>query len=123
MQPANATSALSREQAILSQSVRVKTAAIELARKVGIPGIWEDLLQAGWIGVIQAVDRYDTKRSKLALSTVVRYRMRGAMIDWMRTGACDPQVRRKACKGTPRFDRMPDVQVFNAGLFQLDDVC
>jgi RNA polymerase sigma factor FliA len=43
----------------------------------------EDLISAGTIGLIQAVDRFDPTRG-LKLKTLAEHRIRGAMLDYLR---------------------------------------
>lgn len=44
---------------------------------------WEELVSAGHIGLIEAVDRYDAERTS-SFSTFARPRIRGAMLDSLR---------------------------------------
>lgn len=43
----------------------------------------DDLISAGTIGLIQAVDRFDPSRN-LKLKTLAEHRIRGAMLDYLR---------------------------------------
>jgi RNA polymerase sigma factor FliA len=43
----------------------------------------DDLIQAGTIGLIQAVDRYDESRG-CRLKTIAEHRIRGALLDYLR---------------------------------------
>ena len=43
----------------------------------------DDLISAGTVGLIQAVDRYDSSR-KLKLKTFAEHRIRGALLDYLR---------------------------------------
>ena len=43
----------------------------------------DDLISAGTVGLIQAVDRYDSSRN-LKLKTFAEHRIRGALLDYLR---------------------------------------
>jgi RNA polymerase sigma factor for flagellar operon FliA len=60
-------------------------------------------MSAGTIGLIQAVDRFDTKRN-LKLKTLAEHRIRGAMLDYLRH--IDPLPR-----SVRRFQKQRDVVI------------
>lgn len=71
-----------REALILSHLPQVELLARRQHRKR--PQIeLDDLISAGTIGLIQAVDRYDPSRN-LKLKTFAEHRIRGAMLDYLR---------------------------------------
>jgi RNA polymerase sigma factor FliA len=71
-----------REALILSHLPQVELLARRQHRKW--PQIeLDDLISAGTIGLIQAVDRYDPSRN-LKLKTFAEHRIRGALMDYLR---------------------------------------
>lgn len=49
----------------------------------------EDLVQIGWLGAIEAVE-YHTGRNGASLQTYAVYRIRGALLDWLRKQQTPP---------------------------------
>jgi RNA polymerase sigma factor for flagellar operon FliA len=78
----SAISTSEREALILSHLPQVELLARRQHRKW--PQIeLDDLISAGTIGLIQAVDRYDPSRN-LKLKTFAEHRIRGALMDYLR---------------------------------------
>ena len=77
------SAALDREQLILRHLPQVHLLAVRQHRKCPPEVLLEDLISVGTVGLIQAVDRYDPSR-KLKLKTLAEYRIRGAMLDYLR---------------------------------------
>jgi RNA polymerase sigma factor for flagellar operon FliA len=75
------TSAL-REDLILSHFLQVKLLARRLHRRCPQVEL-DDLISAGTIGLIQAVDRFDPSRN-LKLKTLAEHRINGALLDYLR---------------------------------------
>ena len=71
-----------RESLILDHLPQVELLARRLHRRCPQVEL-DDLIQAGTIGLIQAVDRYDESRSCL-LKTIAEHRIRGALLDYLR---------------------------------------
>ncbi len=71
-----------RESLILDHLPQVELLARHLHRRCPQVEL-EDLIQAGTIGLIQAVDRYDESRGCL-LKTIAEHRIRGALLDYLR---------------------------------------
>jgi RNA polymerase sigma factor (sigma-70 family) len=71
-----------REELILSHMPQVKLLAQRLHRRCTQVEL-DDLISAGTIGLIQAVDRFDPKRN-LKLKTLAEHRIRGALLDYLR---------------------------------------
>ncbi|EHM09629.1 RNA polymerase sigma factor, sigma-70 family [Thermanaerovibrio velox DSM 12556] len=67
-----------REEAILSMRPMV----FWLAKRIGAPGVLQDLVQEGMVGLIEAVDNFDPSRG-LKFSTYAYYRIRGRMINFL----------------------------------------
>jgi RNA polymerase sigma factor for flagellar operon FliA len=74
----------------------------------------DDLIHAGTIGLIQAVDRYDESRGCL-LQTIAAHRIRGALLDYLRQ--IDPLPR-----NIRRFQKRRDAAVAELTGPQLGDV-
>ena len=72
-----------REQVILSHLPQVALLAHRLHSRCSPAVEIQDLISAGVIGLIQAVDRFDPARDCL-LKTIAEHRIRGAMLDYLR---------------------------------------
>jgi RNA polymerase sigma factor (sigma-70 family) len=83
---------MTRDARILSLAKQVECIAGGLSRKFGYNRevIHDELLQAGWRGAVAAVDGFDPSRGVL-LKTYAEWKIRGAMLDWMREE--DPRPR------------------------------
>jgi RNA polymerase sigma factor for flagellar operon FliA len=76
---------MTREEMILAHQPRVAAIARVLSRRRFMPGLERrDLLAAGQIGLLEAVDRFKPDQG-VTLGTFVSYRIRGAMLDMMRS--------------------------------------
>ena len=71
-----------REQMILSHLPQVNLLARRVHRRCPQGVELDDLISAGTIGLVKAVDRYDPRRSKLA--TLAEHRINGAILDYLR---------------------------------------
>jgi RNA polymerase sigma factor (sigma-70 family) len=80
----------SREELILSHLPQVRLIARSYRRRCPLGTELEDLVGVGTVGLIQAVDRFDASRG-LKLKTLAEYRIRGAILDYLR--AIDPLPR------------------------------
>ena len=72
-----------RDRLILSHLPQVRLVASQVHSKCARQVEIEDLVSVGVIGLIQAVDRYDASRG-LLFKTLADYRIRGAMLDYLR---------------------------------------
>jgi RNA polymerase sigma factor for flagellar operon FliA len=61
----------------------VMSAAQKVSRQLDLKGDTDDLLAAGFQGLVEARSRYDAGRG-VKFNTFAYYRVRGAMIDWVR---------------------------------------
>lgn len=91
-----------REELILSHIPQVKLLPRHLHRRCPQVEL-DDLISAGTLGLIRAVDRFDTKRN-LKLKTLAEHRIRGAMLDYLRY--IDPLPR-----NVRRFQKQRDVVI------------
>jgi RNA polymerase sigma factor for flagellar operon FliA len=71
-----------RDQIILDHLSQVELLARRLHRRCPQVEL-EDLISAGTVGLIQAVDRFDPSRN-LKLKTLAEHRINGALLDYLR---------------------------------------
>ena len=76
------TTISNRDEMILSQMPQVELLARRLHRRCQQVEL-DDLISAGTIGLIQAVDRFDPSRN-LKLKTLAEHRISGALLDYLR---------------------------------------
>jgi RNA polymerase sigma factor for flagellar operon FliA len=81
--------ATKRERAVLRNLAFVRRVASMLRRRLPSHLEFDDLVSAGTIGMIEALDRYDAERG-VAFSTFAYARIRGAMLDEARRLRTDP---------------------------------
>ena len=72
-----------RERLILDHLPQVRLIARRIQRLLPGQVSLEDLIQAGVIGLISAVDHFDSSR-RIKLKTYAEYRIRGAILDSLR---------------------------------------
>src|SRR5258708_11715611 len=73
-----------RDQLIMDHLPQVKLVARRLHEKILGRADLDDLISAGTIGLIAAIDRFDPAR-QLQLKTYAEYKIRGAIIDHLRS--------------------------------------
>lgn len=83
------TKAPSREELILEHLPQVNLIARRIHRGLPPSASLEDLISAGVVGLITAVDRYDSSQN-VQLKTYAEHTIRGAMLDYLRTGLGAP---------------------------------
>lgn len=90
---------LTREEVCTRYQTRVARIARRLADRAGPEGgvSAEDLVGHGFIGLLEAFDRYDATFN-VDFSTFVEYRVRGAMIDAIRTAQGVTRRRRQVAR-------------------------
>ena len=71
-----------RDQIILDHLPQVELLARRLHRRCPQVEL-DDLISAGTVGLIQAVDRFDPSRN-LKLKTLAEHRISGALLDYLR---------------------------------------
>jgi len=81
--PAQPDSPLNREAAIVENIDRVRAIALRIKCRVPASVTVDDLVGAGTVGLIQAVDRFRPSRG-LQFGTYAQHRIRGAMLDYLR---------------------------------------
>ncbi|HXG45119.1 MAG TPA: FliA/WhiG family RNA polymerase sigma factor [Gemmatimonadales bacterium] len=101
----------------------VRRLAYDLSRRLPSSVEVDELVSAGSLGLLQAIDRFEPSRG-LAFSTFATPRIRGAMLDALRASSHAPRavrVRRRqvaaaAERLTARLGRAPDPQEMAAAL-------
>lgn len=86
-----------REALILEHLGRVRSIARRIHQKLPPHIAYEDLVSAGILGLIQAVDNFDPARDA-QLSTYAEFKIRGAILDSLRREDWLPRVQRKRAK-------------------------
>lgn len=83
-----------REQLILEHLPQVKLIARRIHERIPVSISLDDLVSAGTIGLIAAIDRYD-KRHEVKLKTYAEYKIRGAILDSLRGLDWAPRQQRR----------------------------
>lgn len=92
--PANLMVGAIREQAILDHLPRVKVIARRIHERLPSSVSLDDLISAGVLGLIAAIDRYDPSQDA-TLPTYAEYKIRGAILDSLRELDWAPRLQRK----------------------------
>ncbi|HEX7928676.1 MAG TPA: RNA polymerase sigma factor FliA [bacterium] len=88
----------SREEVVLEYAPLVRQIANRLAARLPANLDRDDLVQAGMIGLLDAIEKYDSRR-EAQFRTYAEFRIRGAMLDDLRAGDWVPRsVRENADK-------------------------
>jgi RNA polymerase sigma factor for flagellar operon FliA len=87
----------SRDQLIMDGMAQVKLIAKRIHQKLPGNVIIEDLVSAGTVGLIMAIDRYDAAQG-VQLKTYAEYKIRGAILDSLRTADWAPRLQRKRAR-------------------------
>jgi RNA polymerase sigma factor for flagellar operon FliA len=91
-----AISHASREQLLLEHMPSVRFIARKLHRSLPPHVELDDLVSAGTIGLMEACQRFDARRH-VQFKSYAQFRIRGAILDWLRTLDWGPrELRRKA---------------------------
>lgn len=83
-----------REQLILQHLSQVKLIARRIHERIPVSISLDDLISAGTLGLIAAIDRYD-KRHEVKLKTYAEYKIRGAILDSLRGLDWAPRQQRR----------------------------
>ena len=103
-----------RDELIMDSMAQVRLIARRIHQKLPGNVNLEDLVSAGTVGLIMAIDRYDPTQG-VKLKTYAEYKIRGAILDSLRTSDWAPRLQRKharlieaACSTIEkRFQRAP----------------
>ncbi len=95
-QAENIPDAKQREELILAYTPLIKYIAARLAARLPPQVAFDDLVSSGIIGLIDAIDKFDISK-KVQFKTYAEFRVRGAMLDELRSLDWVPRsVRKKA---------------------------
>lgn len=83
-----------REQLILAHLPQVRLIARRVFKRIPDSANFEDLVSAGVLGLIAAIDRYDSRRD-VKLRTYAEHKIRGAILDSLREMDWIPRHQRK----------------------------
>ncbi len=86
-----------RDRLILEHLPQVRLIARKIHERLPETVSFEDLLSAGIIGLIQAIDHFDP-RQNVKLKTYAEFRIRGAIIDSLRETDWAPRLKRKQAR-------------------------
>src|SRR6185312_15960066 len=88
---------LVREQLILDHLPQVRLIARRIHERVPASVSLDDLISTGILGLIAAIDRYDSSQ-EVKLKTYAEYKIRGAILDSLRDLDWAPRQQRKRAK-------------------------
>jgi RNA polymerase sigma factor for flagellar operon FliA len=97
LSPETVVSGEEREQLILEHLPQVKLIASRIHEKLPQSVSLEDLISAGIIGLITAIDNFDPKMN-VKLKTYAEYKIRGAILDSLRELDWAPRNKRRKAK-------------------------
>ena len=86
-----------RERLIVSHLPQVRLIARKIHERLPDTVVLEDLLSAGVIGLIQAIDNFDQSQN-VKLKTYAEFRIRGAILDSLRETDWAPRMKRRQAR-------------------------
>jgi RNA polymerase sigma factor for flagellar operon FliA len=86
-----------RERLIVEHLPQVRLIARKIHERVPASICFDDLLSAGIVGLIQAVDNFDPAQ-KVKLRTFAEFRIRGAILDSLREADWAPRLKRRMAR-------------------------
>src|SRR5918992_2163078 len=86
-----------RDELIMENMEQVKLIARRIHQKLPGNVNLDDLVSAGTVGLIMAIDRYDPTQG-VKLKTYAEYKIRGAILDSLRTSDWAPRLQRKRAR-------------------------
>jgi RNA polymerase sigma factor for flagellar operon FliA len=92
-----AISADERERLIIEHLPQVRLIARKIHERLPESVTLDDLLSAGVVGLIHAIDNYDPNQN-VKLRTYAEYRIRGAILDSLRASDWAPRMKRKLAR-------------------------
>jgi RNA polymerase sigma factor FliA len=95
--PPDTMSAEEREQLILEHLPQVRLVARKIHERLPDSVCLDDLLSAGVIGLINAIDNFDP-RQNVKLKTYAEFRIRGAILDSLRQTDWAPRLKRRQAR-------------------------
>ena len=97
MEPPTVLTPQERERLIVEHLPQVRLIARKIHERVPASICFDDLLSAGVVGLIQAVDHFDP-RQKVKLRTFAEFRIRGAILDSLRDADWAPRLKRRMAR-------------------------
>jgi len=95
--PVDLVSEEERERLILEHIPQVRLIARKIHERVPDSVCFDDLLSAGVVGLIHAIDNFDP-RQNVKLKTYAEFRIRGAILDSLRQTDWAPRLKRKQAR-------------------------
>jgi RNA polymerase sigma factor for flagellar operon FliA len=95
--PAESVSEEERERLILAHLPQVRLVARKIHERLPDTICFDDLLSAGVVGLINAIDNFDPRQNVL-LKTYAEFRIRGAILDSLRDTDWAPRLKRKQAR-------------------------
>ena len=86
-----------RDQLIMDNMAQVRLIARRIHSKLPGNVNLDDLISAGTVGLIMAIDRYDATQG-VKLKTYAEYKIRGAILDSLRSADWAPRLQRKRAR-------------------------
>ncbi|HYA18882.1 MAG TPA: FliA/WhiG family RNA polymerase sigma factor [Bryobacteraceae bacterium] len=86
-----------REKLILEHMPQVRLIARKIHERVPESVCYEDLLSAGVVGLINAIDNFDASQN-VRLKTYAEFRIRGAILDSLRQTDWAPRLKRRQAR-------------------------
>ncbi|HWF09021.1 MAG TPA: FliA/WhiG family RNA polymerase sigma factor [Bryobacteraceae bacterium] len=86
-----------RERLILEHLPQVRLVARKIHERLPESVCFDDLLSAGVVGLIQAIDHFDP-RQNVKLKTYAEFRIRGAILDSLRESDWAPRLKRRQAR-------------------------
>ncbi len=97
MEPPAVLTPQERERLIVEHLPQVRLIARKIHERVPASICFDDLLSAGVVGLIQAVDHFDPQQ-KVKLRTFAEFRIRGAILDSLRDADWAPRLKRRMAR-------------------------
>lgn len=95
--PKAAMSAADRERILLEHLPEVRYIARRIHERLPVQVPFEDLVHAGIIGLMEALERFDPTK-EVQLKTFAKFRIRGAILDSLRSVDWSPRSLRKQAR-------------------------
>ncbi len=95
--PVELITAEEREQLIIEHLPQVRLIARKIHERLPDTVMLDDLLSAGTVGLIQAIDNFDP-RQNVKLRTYAEFRIRGAILDSLRDTDWAPRMKRRLAR-------------------------
>jgi RNA polymerase sigma factor for flagellar operon FliA len=102
-----------RERLMMEHLASVRYIARKLHRTLPAHVELEDLVSAGMVGLLEACDRFDPRRH-VQFKSYAQFRIRGAILDWLRSLDWGPRELRRKARGIAEATRVLTQQLGRA---------